>query len=155
MKRSKYIFILWCFSSTLFSQSAFKNIDTLLTRNFESVNLKNEMTYLTLINKEAVFKGKTAKTKADSSAVLKPFSDAFEDMVKELTDFAGINEIEVKYENYEPLNTNYYNSKVTGKIIVNVNLVINNTFTVKAPFAIMADKGTYTIEHPMMVMFAE
>jgi len=155
MKYFNYIWICCCFSSTVFSQPAFTNIDTLLTRNFEAVNLRNVAAYHSLLNTPVIFKSKLSKTKADSVVVLKPFTEAFAEMIRELTDFAGSDDIEVRYENYEPMNTKEYNSKVRGKIIVHVNLVINNTFTVKVPFVIMAYNGTYAIEQPMMVMFAE
>ncbi len=156
MKHFKYILILCCFSATsFFAQPTFTSIDSLLTKNFDAVNLQDSAYYMSLLNHQGIFKDRKIKTKADSLDVLKPFSDAFSDMIDELIDFAGNDDIEVKYESYDPLNSREFNAKVTGKIIVHVKLVINNTFTVKVPFTIMAYSGLYTIENPMMVMFAD
>jgi len=141
-----------CFSS---AQPIFNNIDSLLTKNFEAVNLDDSVYYVSLLNKPAIYKNKNLKNKSDSLKILKPFTDAFSDMIDELRDFAGSSDAEVKYESYTSHNTKEYDAKVTGKIMLQVSLLINNTFTVKVPFMIMGYNGTYTIENPMMVMFAE
>jgi hypothetical protein len=141
-----------CFS---FAQPTFNSIDTLLTKNFEAVNLDDSVYYVSLLNKTAIYKSKNLKSKSDSLKPLKPFTDAFSDMINELHDFAGSADVEVKYESYTSHNTKEYDAKVTGKIMLQVNLLINNTFTVKVPFMIMGYNGSYAIENPMMVMFAD
>lgn len=156
MKWYKYSFSVCCFiSSVIVAQPTFNSIDTLLTKNFEAVNLEDSVQYIALLNHSAIYKGKTIKTKADSLKVLKPFSEAFFDMIDELVDFAGNDDIEVKFESYKSHNTKEYDAKVTGKIMLQVNLLINNTFTVTVPFMVSAYNGKYAIENPMMVMFAD
>ncbi|MES2131408.1 MAG: hypothetical protein V4506_03605 [Bacteroidota bacterium] len=156
MKWYKYSFLVCCFiSSASFAQPTFNSIDTLLAKNFEAVNLEDSVYYISLLNHSAIYKGKNAKNKADSLKVLKPFSEAFFDMMDELTDFAGNDDIEVKYESYKSHNTKEHDAKITGKIMLQVNLLINNTFTVTVPFMITGYNGKYAIENPMMVMFAD
>lgn len=156
MKSGIYSLIFFCllaFASP--AQRTFNSIDSLLTKNFEAVSLKDSAYYLSLLNISAIAKDKKLKNKSDTLKLVKPFTDAFSDMSKELRDFAGSDDIEVKYESYTSSNTAYYDSKVKGKIMIQVNLLINNTFTVKVPFFVMGNEGVYTIEHPMLVMFAE
>ncbi len=156
MKSVIYSLILFCLLAPASrAQPTFRSIDTLLMKNFEAVSLKDSAYYLSLLNLPAISQGKKLKNKSDSLKLLKPFTDAFSDMSKELRDFAGSDDIEVKYESYTSANTAYYDSKVKGKIMVQVSLLINNTFTVKVPFFLMGNDGVYTIEQPMLVMFAE
>jgi len=133
----------------------FKSIDSLLTKNFEAVSLRDSAYYLSLLNLPAISQGKKLKNRSDSLKLVKPFTDAFSEMSKELRDFAGSDDVEVKYESYTSANTPYYDSKVKGRIMIQVSLLINNTFTVKLPFFVMGNEGVYTIEHPMLVMFSE
>lgn len=137
------------------AQPTFKSIDSLLIKNFEAVSLKDSSYYMSLLNIPAIVRDTKLKTKSDTVKLLKPFTDAFFDMVAELREFAGTDDIEVKYESYTSSNTAYYDTKVKGKIMIQVSLLINNTFTVKVPFFVMGNEGIYTIEQPMMVMFAE
>lgn len=156
MKSAIYSLILFCLlASAASSQPSFQSIDTLLIKNFEAVSLKDSAYYLSLLNLKKIMPSKGIRNRSDSLKVLKPFTDAFSDMAAELREFAGTDDVEVKYESYSSGNTSYYDTRATGKLLIHVNLLINNTFTVKVPFVIMADKGMFTIEHPMMVMFAE
>lgn len=156
MKSGIYSLLILCLLvSGSRAQPAFRSIDTLLMKNFEAVSLRDSSYYLSLLNLKKILPAKGIKSKSDSLKVLKPFTDAFSQMVAELREFAGSDDIEVKYESYTSSNTGYYDSKATGKLLLQVSLLINNTFTVKVPFFVMADNGIFTIEHPMMVMFAE
>lgn len=156
MKSGIYSLVLFCllaFASP--AQPTFKSIDTLLMKNFEAVSLLDSSYYLSLLNFPAISKGKKLKDASDTLKLVKPFTDAFSQMSAELRDVAGNDDIEVKYESYTSSNTAYYDSKATGKLLLQVSLLINNTFTVKVPFFVMAHQGIFTIEQPMMVMFAE
>lgn len=156
MKSVIYSFILLCLmASASRAQQTFHSIDTLLMKNFEAVGQKDSAYYVSLLNLKKIMPAKGIKSRSDSLKVLKPFTDAFFEMAAELREFAGSDDIEVKYESYTSTNTAYYDTRVKGKIMAQVSLLINNTFTVKVPFMIAADNGTYTIEHPMMVMFSE
>lgn len=156
MKSGIHSLILFCLLASVSpAQPAFKSIDSLLMKNFEAVSLKDSVYYLSLLNLPAIAKDKKLKNKSDTLKLVKPFTDAFSEMSRELRDFAGNEDIEVKYESYTSSNTAYYDSKVKGKIMIQVNLLINNTFTVKVPFFVMGNEGIYTIEEPMLVMFAE
>ena len=154
MKYLSYMLILCAIAPAAFSQPTFKSMDTLLTKNVEAINLKDSAYYLSLLNQPAIFKGKALKTKADSLKIVKPFLQAFSDMIEELADFAGSSDMEVKFESYRS-HSKASDDKITGRILVHVNLLINNTFTVTVPFSIAAYNGTYAIESPMMVMFAD
>lgn len=156
MRFAIHSFILFCLlASASKAQPTFKSIDSLLIKNFEAVSLKDSSYYISLLNIPVISKDTKLKTKSDSIKLLKPFTDAFSDMATELREYAGTDDIEVKYESYTSSNTAYYDTKVKGKIMIQVNLLINNTFTVKVPFFVMGNEGIYTIEHPMLVMFAE
>jgi hypothetical protein len=156
MKSGIYSLILFCLlASASPAQPMFKSIDSLLTKNFEAVSLRDSAYYLSLLNLPAISQGKKLKNRSDSLKLVKPFTDAFSEMSKELRDFAGSDDVEVKYESYTSANTPYYDSKVNGRIMIQVSLLINNTFTVKLPFFVMGNEGVYTIEHPMLVMFSE
>lgn len=155
MKRWYYsliAFFITCFS---FAQPSFNSIDTLLSKNFEALNADDSVYYVSLLNKPVIYKNKNLKNRSDSLKLLKPFTDAFSDMIDELRGFAGSSDVEVKYESYTSHNTKEYDAKVTGKIMLQVNLLINNTFTVTVPFMIIGYNGLYAIETPMMVMFAD
>ncbi len=156
MRFAIHSLILFCLlASASMAQPTFKSIDSLLIKNFEAVSLKDSSYYMSLLNIPAIVRDTKLKTKSDTVKLLKPFTDAFFDMVAELREFAGTDDIEVKYESYTSSNTAYYDTKVKGKIMIQVSLLINNTFTVKVPFFVMGNEGIYTIEQPMMVMFAE
>lgn len=156
MKLCKYIILVFCFACvTMLSQPTFTSIDSLLIKNFEAINLQDSSYYMSLINQPGIFKDKKFKSKRDSLEILKPFAEAYLDIIDELKDLSGSEDIEVKYDGYNPLNSREFNSTVTGKIIVHVKLIINNTFSVQIPFAIMAYNGVYAIETPLMIMFVD
>ncbi len=157
MKPYKFIgCVIGCFvNSFSFAQLTFASIDTLLAKNFEAVNMEDSTYYFSLLNTPAIYKGKKLKNKSDSLRVLAPFSEAFFEMIDELTEFAGNDDITVKVESYKSHNTKAFDAKVTGKLLVDVNLLINDTFTITVPFIINAYNGVYAIENPMMVMFED
>lgn len=157
MKSILYSFFFCCLmAASLRVQPSFRSMDTLLMKNFETVGVRDSVAYLSLLNlKTIIGPSKKMKSHADSLRELKPYTDAFSQMATELREFAGTDDIEVKYDSYTSGNTAYYDTKASGKLLLQVTLLINNTFTVKVPFFVMADKGRFTIEHPMMVMFAE
>jgi hypothetical protein len=61
----------------------------------------------------------------------------------------------VEYSNYECLNKKLILANADGKTPIHVNLIINNSFTVKMLFWVTANKGKYSIETPMIPMFVE
>lgn len=141
--------------ATTQAQPAFRSIDTLLFKNFEAVDARDSVYYLSLLHVKKIIPAKGVKNHSDSLKCLKPFFDRFSEMVAELQDLAGSTEIEVKYESYTSGNTPEYDARLNGKLLLQVTLLINNTFTVKVPMVIVAQNGIYTIEYPMMVMFAD
>ena len=150
MIKCKYIVVFLVLTSiSCFSQS-FSNLDSLLIKNYEAVNKRDSIYYLSLINQTAIYKN--AKTKADSLAIIKPFLKAFHDVIDELTEMAMTSDFTVTYSNYEYRNKN--NTK-EGRLMLHVNLIINDSFTVKMPFSINAQDGRYTIESPMLVMVVD
>jgi hypothetical protein len=155
MKHGYYSLICCFIACFSFAQPIFNSIDTLLAKNFEALNQDDSVYYVSLLNKAAIYKNKNLKNRSDSLKLLKPFTDAFSEMTDELRDFAGSPDMEVKFESYTSHNTKEYDAKVSGKILLQVNLLINNTFTVKVPFMIMGNNGSYAIENPMMVMFVD
>lgn len=156
MKYHKYIFVSFLLiSSVAFSQTTFNNIDTLFTKNFNAVNLKDSSLYLKVLNQSAIFKGKTVKSKSDSLLILKPFTDAYSDLIESLAEMTLSPDFTVEYSNYECLNEKLILTNAEGKTPIHVNLIINNTFTVKMLFWVMANKGVYSIDTPMIPMFVE
>lgn len=156
MKYHKHILVFFIFISSLaFTQTNFTNIDTLFTKNFNAVNLKDSSLYLKVINQSAIFKDKNAKNKTDSLHLLKPFTDAFSDLIESLTEMTLSTDFTVEYSNYECLNKKLILANSEGKTPLHVNLIINNSFTVKMLFWVTAHKGTYSIETPMAPMFVE
>lgn len=156
MKYHKHIFVFFLLiSSVAFSQTTFNNIDTLFTKNFNTVNLKDSSLYLKVLNQSAIFKGKTVKSKSDSLLILKPFTDAYSDLIESLTEMTLSPDFTVEYSNYECLNKKLILANAEGKTPLHVNLIINNSFTVKMLFWVMANKGVYSIDTPMIPMFVE
>lgn len=150
MIKLKYILVFLVLASPpCFSQS-FSNLDSLLIKNYEAVNKRDSSDYLSLINQSAIYKN--AKTKTDSLTIIKPFLEAFHDVIDELTEMAMTSDFTVTYSNYEYRNKN--NTK-EGRLMLHVNLIINDSFTVKMPFSINAQDGRYTIESPMLVMVVD
>lgn len=156
MKFHKYIFISFILiSSIAFPQPTFNNIDTLLSKNFEAVNLKDSTLYLTLLNKQAIYKGKTPKNKVDSLAIIQPFIDAYLDFIVSVTEMAQSNDFNIIYSDYKCLNNNVDISSSIGKIPIHVNLIVNNTFSVKMLYWVTCNNGIFSIESPMVPMFVE
>ncbi len=154
MIKLKYIFVFLFISSTnCFSQTTFSNLDSLLTKNFESVNRKDSIYYLSLINQHAIFKDKKERTKADFLIILTPFFKAFSELIATLTDMTGNSDFTIRYLDYECKNKVIINTN--GKIPLHVNAVVNNSFTLKFPFVVYVNNGLYSIKDPMMVMFVE
>ncbi|MES2762118.1 MAG: hypothetical protein V4677_07925 [Bacteroidota bacterium] len=155
MIKLKYIIVfLVLISSSCFSQTTYNNLDSLLSENFQTVNNRDSVAYLSLINQSAVFTGKKAITRMDSLLILQPFKDAFQDMIDNLADMTSGSDFTVKYANYELINRN---SKLpeNGTIRLHVTLIVNNTFSIKMPMAIAVKNSIYSIESPMTVMFLE
>ena len=156
MIKLKYIIVFLALTSkSSFSQITFNNIDTLLFKNFEAVNKQDSLYYLSLINQAAIFKGKSFKTKTDSLLLINLFFESFKYLVSSLKDMTTNSDFTVSYINYEFKNKKAIDSDFSGKIPLHVNILINNTFTLKLPFKINVSKGIYSIEEPMMVMFVE
>ncbi len=156
MKFHKYIFVSFLLiSSIAFSQPTFTNIDTLFTKNFNTISLKDSSLYLKVLNQSAIFNGKPVKNKSDSLLILKPFTDAYSDLIESLTEMTLSPDFTVEYSNYECLNKKLILANAEGKTPIHVNLIINNSFTVKMLFWVTAYKGVYSIETPMIPMFIE
>ncbi len=156
MQFSKLLFIIFIFwAHSLISQKMFSSIDTLLFKTFKTVNDDDTIAYLSFVNLPYIFKDKNLQIKKDSILALKPFTEAFTEILDELKELAAGDEINIKYDSYDPLNSREFNATVTGKILVHVKLIVNNTFTVKIPFSIAAYNGLYTIESPFMIMFVD
>lgn len=155
MIKLKHIFVFLVLTSTsCFSQATFTNLDTLFTKNFDAVNKRDSVYYLSLVNQSVLFIDKNIRSKADSLVILKPFTDAFRDLIDELSDMTSSTDFTVKYLSYEFRNKNI-TSASKGKLPLLVNLVVNDNFVVKMPIVIYTNNGQYSIESPMTVMFAE
>ncbi|MBI3518688.1 MAG: hypothetical protein HY062_04960 [Bacteroidetes bacterium] len=156
MKLSNYILVcLITVSSVAFSQPSFTNIDTLLAKNIRAVNLNDSVYYLSLLNQPAIFKGKTAKTTFDSLVVLKPFTDAFSDLIESLKEMTLSPDFTVAYSDYECIDGKKLRPDAKGKTPLHVNLIINDTMLLKMLFWVNINKGLYSIETPMVPMFLE
>ncbi len=147
------IIFLFLNSIHAFSQTHFTSIDSLLAKNFNTVNLKDSSLYVSILNQSSIFSEKKISSKLDSMAILKPFTDAFTHLIVELADMAGTQDFTVNYESYELIGKKEINLQSKDKIKVNVKLLVNTNFTIKMPFFVSINQGKYTIETPMLVMF--
>ena len=154
MIKLKYIIVfLVLTSASCFSQTTFNNLDSLFTKNFDAVNKRDSVYYLSLLNQSLVFKDKSAKNKADSLVILNPFTESFNLLIASLSDMTTDPDFTVSFLNYELKNKKTASSN--GKIPLHVNILVNNTFTLKLPFVVYVTNGTYSIVDPMMVMFVD
>ena len=147
------IIFLFLISIRTFSQTHFTSIDSLLTNNFNAVNLKDSSLYVSILNQSFIFITKNVKTKSDSIVLLKPYTDAFTHLISELADMAGTPDFTVSYESFELIGKKEINLQSNDKIKVHVKLLVNINFTIKMPFFVSINQGKYTIEAPMLVMF--
>jgi hypothetical protein len=155
MIKLKYIFVfLVLVSSSSFSQTTFSNLDSLLSKNFQAINNRDSVSYLSLINQSAVFSGKKVKSKSDSLMVLQPFKDAFRDLMDNLADMTSGADFTVKYADYEFIHKGARLPE-NGTVRIHANMIVNNTFSLKMPMAIVIRNGQFSIESPMTVMFLE
>lgn len=150
MIKFKYIVVFIVLTSiSCFSQS-FSNLDSLLIKNFDALNRRDSTYYLSLINQVSIYKN--AKTKTDSLTIIKPFLEAFHNVIGEFTEMAMNADFTVAYSNFELRNKK---DAKDGRLMLHVNLVINDSFSVKMPFAINVYNGHYSIESPMLVMVVD
>ncbi|MES2515979.1 MAG: hypothetical protein V4580_17630 [Bacteroidota bacterium] len=155
MIRIKYIFVFLIVASTsCFSQTTFTNLDSLLSKNFDAINKRDSVSYLALINQSAVFNGKKAKNKSDSLIILQHFTDAFNDLITNLADMTSGADFSVNYSDYEMI---HKGQKIpeNGTMRIHANMIVNNTFSLKMPMAIVVRNGQFSLESPMTVMFLE
>ena len=156
MKFCNYIIaFLILLSSVSFSQPVFSNIDSLLTRNVNALNLKDSVYYTNLFNPSVIFKGKHAATKTDSALILRPFTEAFSDMIESLKEMALSPDFTVAYSGYECAYKKMDLSKANGRVRLNVSLILNDSFVVRIPLDITAVNGQYSIDTPMLDLFIE
>lgn len=154
MTRTKIILFLFCLINLVsFSQKSFTNIDSLLYKNFKTVNSRDTSAYISLINKTAVFKDKKAKSKKDSLIVLKPFKVNYKTVIEKLAEMVGDKKFTVSYLGYETINQQPISAMRKGKIIIRVKLLVNSTIKVNMPFVVVKNEDIYTIETPMIVLF--
>lgn len=153
MIKVKYIIVfLVLISFSSFSQFLFNNLDSLLTKQYNALNQRDSVYYLSLINQPAVFIN--AKTKADSLTILKPFTEAFNDVIDELAEMAMNPNFTVAYAGYEFRNKNESKGK-EGRLPLHVKLIINDSFMIKMPVFINTHKELYAIESPLLVMIVD
>jgi hypothetical protein len=147
------VFLVLTYTS-FFSQTTFSNLDSLLNKNFQSVNNRDVVSYLSVINQKAIFDSKKIEKKSDSLLILQPFTDAFQDLIDNLTDMTSSADFTVEYLDYQLLNKSQKLPE-NGTIRLHANMIINNTFSVKMPMTIVVKNDQYSIESPMSVMFLE
>lgn len=142
-------------SSCCFSQTSFKNIDTLLFKVFETVNLNDSSKYIGLLNQQTLFMDKKIYTKKDSLTVLTPFYDFYSDFRVSIADLASSDEFTLSYlEFVNPLKKTI-NPDHNGKVLLHVKLIVNETFAVTVPFKLTVRDGLYYTEDPLIAMFLE
>ena len=154
MKHSKNIFLFFILISIkTFSQSSFSSLDHLFSKTISVINQKDSSKYISILDLKSVFIGKKLYTKIDSITILKPYYEAFSQLIRELIAMDKKNDFDVKYEAYEILGKKEINPKENEKMIVQVKLLVNNTHKVKMIFFISTYLGQYFMEKPMMVGF--
>ena len=154
MKHSKHIFIFFSLISIkTFSQSTFSSLDILFNKTISAVNQKDSAMYISLLHLPSIFSEKKNYTKTDSLTLLKPYKEAFSQLVTELIAIDNKKEYIVKYDSSEVLGNKNINPKVNEKLIVQVKLSVNVTHKVKLIFFISTYQGQYFMEKPIMVGF--
>jgi hypothetical protein len=147
----KLVIFLCLLSARSFSQPTFTSIDSLLSKTYSAVNLKDSAIYVSLLNQTHIYLNKKCKTSSDSLVALKAFTTSFKNLVNELAEISGTPDFTVGLVGYELFN--FSNSKGDDKVRVQVKLLINNNFTVKMLLIINKLKELYTIENPLLVGF--
>lgn len=154
MKHSKNIFLFFILISIkTFSQSSYTSLDNLFSKMISVINQKDSSKYISILELKSIFIGKKLYTKTDSVTILKPYKEAFSQLICELIAMDKKSDFDVKYETYEILGKKEINPKENEKMIVQVKLLVNNTHKVKMIFFISTYLGQYFMEKPMMVGF--
>ncbi len=146
------ILIFLCFiSARSFSQPTFTSIDSLLSKTYSAVNLKDSAMYVSLLNMPQLYADKKCKSKTDSLIVLKSFTTTFKNVINELEEISGTSDFTVVVESFEYIHKIKINTQQREKIYVNVKLLINNLFTLKKLYVVNTFQNKYTIETPMFI----
>jgi hypothetical protein len=146
------LFIFVCLlSARSFSQPTFTSIDSLLSKTYSAVNLKDSAMYVSLLNMPQLYADKKCKSKTDSLIVLKTFTTSFKNVINELEEVSGTSDFTVVLESFEYMHQRKINTQQHEKIYVNVKLLVNNKFTLKKLFVVNTFQNTYTIETPLLI----
>lgn len=142
-------------SSLVFSQSYSTNIDTLLFKVFETVDLKDSSKYIAVVNSKALFVDKKMYTKQDSLLKLQPFYRSYSDFIESIAEMSGSDKFSLKYLEFDNPSKKMINSDFTGKVLLHVKLLVNDSFVITCPFNLTCQKGIYTSENNLMTQFLE
>ena len=154
MKHSKHIFIFFSLISIkTFSQSTFSSLDILFNKTISAVNQKDSAMYISLLHFPSIFNEKKIYTKNDSITLLKPFKEAFSQLISELIAIDNKKEYVVKYDSSEILGLKNIDPKVNEKLFVQVKLSLNVSQKLKMIFFVSTYQGQYFMEKPIMVGF--
>lgn len=150
------IFIYFLFlGSLIFSQTSYNNIDTLLFKVFETVNLKDSSKYISVINTKGVFTEKKIYSKQDSLIRYQPFYESYSDFVSSIAEMAGSENFTIRYLEFSNPSQKNTETSFSGKILLHVKLLVNDSFVITCPFTLTCHNGTYTSENNLMTMFLE
>jgi len=156
MKLRNYISVfLLLTSSFCFSQTIFKNIDTLLFKVFESVNLNDSSKYIKVVNQKALFLEKKVFTQKDSLTVLKPYYESYTNFRESISDMVTSNEFTISYVEFSNPLKKSVEATANGKVLLHVKLAVNETFVVTVPFMLTIKDGFYFTEDPLKALFLE
>jgi|GEM_PF-3283144 len=146
------LFIFVCLlSARSFSQPTFTSIDSLLSKTYSAVNLKDSAMYVSLLNMHQLYADKKCKSKTDSLMLLKTFTASFKNVINELEETSGTPDFTVVLESFEYMHQRKIDANQHEKISVNVKLLVNNIFTLKKLFVVNTFQNTYTIETPLFI----
>ncbi len=147
----KLFIFLYFISARSFSQPTFASIDSLLSKTYLAVNLKDSAMYVSLLNMPQLYGDKKCKSKTDSLSVLKTFTTSFKNVINELEEVSETSDFTVVLESFEYMHQRKKDVQQREKIYVNVKLLVNNKFTLKKLFVVNAFQNTYTIETPLFI----
>src|ERR1700752_3061899 len=129
MKLRNYIIaFLLLIGSFCFSQTTFKNIDTLLFKVFESINLNDSSKYIKVVNQNALFSEKKVFTQKDSLTILKPYYEAYTDFRESISDMVTSNEFTISYVEFSNPLKKSLDVSVNRRVLLHVMLAVNETF---------------------------
>lgn len=154
MKFRNYILIVFLFHSHFFySQKSYSSIDTLLSKVFQAVNLRDSNLYASRINLTHYFISKKIKSKTDSINLMLEVTNDFKSLIEDFIDMTGNPETKIAFNDYQILSSQNASTLKDGLIRLHVGVLLNNQMIVKMRIVVAKKDNSYSLENPLVSMF--